>query len=102
MGRSRRFTAATSGNPKRSWMRSKKQPRIRRIKTDKDRIFLYPSSSVLDPCHPWLTALYFLDLFGEYGHCFEQISDNPIIRNIENRRLGIFVDGDDCPGVLHP
>ncbi len=36
-----------------------------------------------------------LNLFSEHGHCFKQIADNAIIRDVEDRRFGIFVDRDD-------
>src|SRR5215212_3560817 len=48
-----------------------------------------------------LNSLYFLDLFGEHRYRFEQISDNAVVRDIEDGCLGIFVNRHDRPRVLH-
>src|SRR5260370_7824589 len=45
--------------------------------------------------------LRLLDFLNERRHDVEQISDDCIIRNLEDRRLGIFVNRDDAPGTLH-
>ena len=46
-------------------------------------------------------SLYLPDLFGEDGHRFKQLTDNSVIRDVEDRRLGIFVDRYDRSGILH-
>ncbi len=43
----------------------------------------------------------FLELFSEFWHCFEEISDEAVIGDLEDRRLWIFVDGHDRLRVLH-
>lgn len=42
--------------------------------------------------------LYF---FGKHGDGLEQVANNAVIGDVEDRSFGIFVDGDNCLGVLH-
>jgi hypothetical protein len=41
------------------------------------------------------------DFFDQNRHGFKQIADDAVIGDVENRRFGVFVDGDDRSGVFH-
>src|SRR5262249_41052778 len=43
----------------------------------------------------------FLEGFGEGGHNFEDIADDTVVSDFENRRVLIFVDRDNGAGALH-
>src|SRR5579859_646742 len=43
----------------------------------------------------------FLQFLGERGHDFENVADDAVIGDFENRRVLIFVDGDDGARALH-
>src|SRR5207253_11451207 len=42
------------------------------------------------------------ELFGQLRHDLEQIADQADVRDLEDRRLLVLVDGDDRLGILHP
>merc|ERR1712071_30312 len=42
-----------------------------------------------------------LDLLGQLGNGSEQISDKSVIRDLEDRSVGILIDGNDHLGLLH-
>ena len=42
------------------------------------------------------------DCSHQLWHHFEQIANQPVIRDLEDRRIGILVDGDDDLRFLHP
>src|ERR1041384_2443946 len=41
------------------------------------------------------------ELGSELRHRFEQVGDEAVIRNLEDRRLFVLVDGDDDLAVFH-
>ena len=41
------------------------------------------------------SAFHLPDFFGEYRQDFKQIPDDAIVRNVEDWRFGILVDGHD-------
>src|SRR5205085_9909921 len=47
------------------------------------------------------TSLQLLILFRQHRHDLEQIADDAVVGDVEDGRFGVFVDGDDCGGVLH-
>ena len=47
-------------------------------------------------------ALAALELFGELGHELEQVADQAVVGDLEDRRLLVLVDRDDHLAVLHP
>jgi hypothetical protein len=49
----------------------------------------------------YVLTLRFLDLFNHYRYGFEEVADYAVIGYVEDRGLGIFVDRNDGPGVLH-
>src|ERR1051325_11922229 len=46
-------------------------------------------------------ALFLRKLIAKLGQRLEQIGDEPVIRDLEDRRFLIFVDGDDDLRILH-
>src|ERR1700760_3747898 len=42
------------------------------------------------------------ELRGKFGQRGVEISDEAIVRNLENRRFLVFIDGDDDLRILHP
>src|ERR1035438_1099234 len=53
------------------------------------------------PCPTtWLFGL--LERCDQFRHHLEQIADNPIVGNFENRSIRIFIDGYDGARPLHP
>src|SRR5205085_9455479 len=47
------------------------------------------------------SALQLLNLFRQHRHDLEQVADDAVVSDVEDGRFGVFVDGDDCGGVLH-
>src|SRR3954469_19239564 len=45
--------------------------------------------------------LQLLDLFGELGERLEEIAHQAVVGHLEDRRLGVLVDGDDGLAALH-
>src|SRR5690348_13561818 len=43
-----------------------------------------------------------LDLLSELWHDLEEVAHQPVVGDLEDRRLGILVDGDNHLAVLHP
>src|ERR1051326_1175479 len=49
----------------------------------------------------WRSRTALAELLGELGKRLEQVGDQAVIRNLEDRGLFVLVDGDDHLGVLH-
>src|SRR5579864_4352619 len=49
----------------------------------------------------WSGGFGFFEGFGQRGHDFEDVRDYAVIRDFENRRVGVFVDGDDSARAFH-
>src|SRR5690349_19537044 len=83
MEKSRRFTRTTSGSRKTSWRNSSESYR----NGDK---------------HGSLRETADLaDLLGQHRDGFEEVTDDAVIGDVEDRRFGIFIDGHDRARVLH-
>src|SRR6478609_3898495 len=55
------------------------------------------------PSHPSCSKISWLltQCSGQFRHRLEQIGDQAVVGDLENRRLGVLVDGDDDLAVLH-
>jgi hypothetical protein len=58
-------------------------------------------SEYIPRCRLWLSSLCPLQLFGQRGHDLENITDDAVIRDFEDRRVLIFIDGDDRARAFH-
>ena len=45
--------------------------------------------------------MHLSEFFYQFGHDLEQVADDTVVRDLENRRLLVLVDGDDHAAVLH-
>src|SRR5215813_9364826 len=53
-------------------------------------------------CSRWTaTSLCLLQLFGQGGHDFEDVSDHAVVGNFEDWRVLVLIDGDDGAGAFH-
>src|SRR4029077_8195851 len=52
--------------------------------------------------HPPSFALARADFLDQLRHDLVDIAHDPEVRQLEDRRLWVLVDGDDRPGTLHP
>ena len=57
------------------------------------------SGSLLRP--RLLGAFALFDLFDELGNDFENVADDTEVGVLKDRRLGVFIDGNDKLGGLH-
>src|ERR1051325_1900273 len=51
---------------------------------------------------PAPSAMQLLYLFGEPGYYLEQVPDDSVVRDLEDRRVLVLVDRDDHLGRAHP
>ena len=49
----------------------------------------------------WKGRFNLFELFGQFGHCFEEIGDESVICDLEDWSFRIFVDRHDRLRVLH-
>src|SRR5882762_38793 len=59
-------------------------------------------STSASSCSRWMVNLFcFLQLFGERGHDFEDVTNDAVVGDFEDRRVLILVDGHDGARALH-
>src|SRR5689334_7505052 len=49
----------------------------------------------------WSGGLGFFQSFGQCGHDFKDVGDDAVVRDFENWRVGVLVDGDDGARAFH-
>src|SRR6185436_972103 len=60
-----------------------------------------PTFSIIRSAFRGFPALLFLKRLGEFRDRLEQVGHQSVIRHLEDRRVLVFVDGDDDLAVLH-
>src|SRR5690349_12344211 len=61
----------------------------------------YCAGTNRSPLSAYHSPMEFLDLFRELWHDFEEVSHDPVVRHLEDRRVLVLVDRDDDLGRAH-
>ena len=48
-----------------------------------------------------MSGLHLFDFFFQYRHDFKEVADNAVVSELENRSVGIGIDGDDDVRILN-